>query len=164
MGVPDLSGMIGGMLSDPETLKNILNIASGLKNAGIFSQKEQEVKEDEKKEKISSYEDATTAYTEKNSSQRQEKAPRDWGVKEDTSDFKSSFSSSPLGLPPFSGKQRKEKGAKDQRSALLLALRPYLSKDRQEKIDGILQIFAFLELAEEFGGVLGGDRGRGGGN
>jgi hypothetical protein len=170
LNLPDLSGLIGNMLSDPETLKNVLNVASGLKNAGVFSSLSRAPEEKEPFEEA--YDKGEGAYTVKNGMSVKESP----GEKSEESAQKgrpASFSKpplAPLGLlsAPQKGGFEGSFAAKEKqcRRELLLALRPYLSKQRQEKLDSILQIFAFLELAESFGGLgsLGGvDRGREGG-
>ncbi|MBQ9469209.1 MAG: hypothetical protein IJU52_09405 [Clostridia bacterium] len=45
------------------------------------------------------------------------------------------------------------KGAPDDRKQLLKALRPYFSRERQEKLDAILKILDLLEAASVFGAL-----------
>ena len=167
VGLPDLSGLIGNMLSDPETLKTVLNVASGLKNSGVLSKLGQTASEKEEGRE-ESYGQGGKTYTVKKST-----AVKEEDQKRGEELFPEGFfeqaggraSASPLLPKSLSEKKGDDRLPSDQqrRRELLLALRPYLSRDRQQRLDGILQIFAFLELAEGFGKLGGFDRGREGG-
>lgn len=57
---------------------------------------------------------------------------------------------SPQEIPSLAPVKRKD-GVREDERRLLLALRPYLSQTRQEKIDFVLKILQLLELAGNLG-------------
>lgn len=170
LGLPDLSGMIGNMLSDPETLKNILNVAAGLKSAGLFDgasspfSSSNATKPPAPDGRGQAYGQADGAYTEERNKDVPERGD---GGQGSSGVARDDPAAPPLHMPPYPlptpALPQGQGGEMDDRRRLLLALRPYLSRERQEKMDSILQIFAFLELARRFGGLFGGERGREGG-
>ena len=111
---PDLSGVLGTILENPETLKSAMEIAAKLKSSGVADAFQTQSGE--------SYETREGAYSE----ERTAPVP----VKEGAADERT------------------------KRRQLLGALRPYMSRERQERIDTILKVLQLLELAEQLG-VIG---------
>ena len=172
MGVPDLSGMLGSLLSNPEALGSVLNMASSLKKSGLLDglmgsiNGEEQEKGSASQPKEQSYQAPNGAYNEQNNVQTAATPDSSGGARDAFETFgqQSHGVGSLPAVPLLSGGQAAhakeplkegsfDKG-KDQRSALLLALRPYLSKARQEKIDSMIKLLGLLDLAEQFGGLL----------
>ena len=103
-GSMDLSGAFAKLLENPEALKSALGIASALKDSGALEGLSKATGEE--------YKGGESAYNEENSHEKTQRAP-----------FVSSEerSSAPVG---DDGKRRKQ---------LLMALRPYMNAERQEK-------------------------------
>lgn len=171
MGVPDLSGMLGSLLSNPEALGSVLNMASSLKKSGLLdglmgsiSGEEQE-KERGSAPKEQSYQAPDDAYNEKNNTKTAACSNAFGDARDAFKPYEEPYgTTAPAAVPLLPGGQAEhvkksfpegtfDKG-KDQRRTLLLALRPYLSKARQEKIDSMIKLLGLLELAEQFGGLL----------
>ncbi len=133
--LPDLSAGIGKLLEDPEMLGKALSIATTLKKSGMLDglfgggQIEASETSQEPTRKISqTYSAPPDAYTEEDLSKdrpslpdQRQSADRGWGENN------------------------------RRRKALLLALRPYMSEERQERIDTVLRILELLDLANKLG-------------
>ncbi len=152
-GFPDLSGMIGGILSNPEALKGLMSMAAGLKNTGIFdglgtiSLEKKQMQEEE-------YSPDGKTYTENKKDEGRggyQHEPHE-GAGTQSEDGQTTNRSAP---PLFALPQpKKADGEGDRRRDLLLALRPYLCKERRERLDGILKILGLLEMAKQLGTAL----------
>ncbi len=141
--VPDLSAAIGKLLENPEALKSAMEMASNLKKSGFFDQfsanqktgEEKTEKKDEAEEQTSEkrnfpsflgeYRKDENAYTEKNNAENRTSTHGGDGYRAGSA----------------------------QRKQLLMALRPYMSRERQERIDTVLKILRLLELAEQLGAL-----------
>lgn len=121
-GSMDLSGAFAKLLENPEALKSALGIASALKDSGALEGLSKATGEE--------YKGGESAYNEENSHEKTQRAP--FVPSEERS-------SAPVG---DDGKRRKQ---------LLMALRPYMNTERQEKIDTMLRILQLLELASKLG-------------
>ena len=129
---PDMSALIGTLLSNPEALSGIMGI---LKNSGITLNKPEaadfvqkaEPKKDPETEAIAT---ATHLYSEENENYRYKDRERE--------------------------KQSRESGRKkpcrEDRERLLAALRPYLSSTRYDTLDEIIKFASILELFRKKGG------------
>lgn len=170
-GFPDLSGVIGNLLSNPEALSGVIGAVAGLKNAGLFeglssfspdaptpngSEKTggREEPQKESDEPVLSYRQGQGAYTEEDG-MNASKSPKTQSLP--PSLFPSIGGQSGSYFPPpasgFGGRREP-----DRRRDLLLALRPYLCAERQERLDGILKILGLLEMARHLGLGLGGEQ------
>lgn len=181
-GFPDLSGVIGGLLSNPEALRGVIGAVAGLKNSGLFqgispfspdgvegaqaSPQAENGSEERKPPAASSglspsemraeaYPGQSDAYTELNEQSTAESSASP-AFAFDEGRFSCSRGqsgrSAEFALPPFLPPRRE----KDRRRDLLLALRPYLCSERQERLDGILKILGLLEMAKHLGLGFGG--------
>ncbi len=121
-GSMDLSGALTKLLENPEALKSALGIASTLKDSGALGGLFKATGEE--------YKGKESAY---NGEKPNEKAQRTPSVPAEEK------SSAPA---DDGGKRRKQ---------LLMALRPYMNTERQEKIDTMLRILQLLELASNLG-------------
>ena len=107
---PDLSGVLGKLLENPDTLKSAMEIAAKLKSAGVADALKTQSGE--------SYGRSEEAYSEEKKS-----------------------------APPAVA----EADERAKRRQLLGALRPYMSRERQDRIDTVLKVLQLLELAEQLG-------------
>ena len=181
-GFPDLSGVIGGLLSNPEALQGVIGAVAGLKNAGLFqgispfspdggeeaqaplqSEARSEEREPPKapsglspsERTAGAYQGQSDAYTEpkEQSTAKSNAAP---AFAFDEGAFSGSRGqrgrSDEFALPSLFPPRRE----RDRRRDLLLALRPYLCSERQERLDGILKILGLLEMAKHLGLGFGG--------
>lgn len=134
----DLSSALGKLLDDPEALKSAMKLASELKNSGalsgLFGEKNEKNEKNEYKENEEEYRREESAYTERKEEKAGEKPQRD--------DFRYENAEG-------SGTHRENRDA--DRRELLRALRPYMSRERQERIDTVLRILSLLETAEKLG-------------
>ncbi len=132
---PDISGIISRLTEDPEMLGKVMGLASSL--AGSIPQ-------DNK---------PNTASQEQNN-----EAPLSENNGEQKPGFDPGMLTALLGnLGNFGGSgssDKKESVSRsgDSRTALLMALKPYMSEDRAEKIDMMLKA---MKLADIAGGLLG---------
>ena len=143
---PDISGAISKLLEDPQALQRAMAIAESLKSSGILdgimasggpaeekSPKEEKISDSKTPVTLpqpfsDAYEQEGAAYNEINSREEQ-------------------TLSGQISLP-----QKGQKEA-EQRRQLLLALRPYMSRERQERIDHVLKIMRLLDLAGQLGNL-----------
>ena len=127
---PDLSGIISKLTEDPETLGRVMNLASSLMGNIPTDNKEAPPAEN-------------TA------------APQTEGQIPafDPAMLASVLGSlgSPGGKPADGNKENANKSG-DSRTALLLALKPYMSPERAEKVDMMIKA---MKLADIAGGLLG---------
>ena len=135
---PDLTGLISSLLSSPESLSKLSGIISKYTNSenGVNSPPSEHLGEfvddnDTTNANINA-EPPTSSPTEENSSNA--------GNRLDLSKIASIFSSN------SSGKSQKNK----EQTALLLAIRPYLSPRRQELIDSFIKISQLGEILQKF--------------
>ncbi len=126
---PDLSAMINKLTEDPETLGKIMNMASSI--MGNMNNNDSSPSPSEDSSKIADESSTKTS------------ANADSGE-----NLNLNLDFLPTLLNGLGGKQ---KG--DSRAALLLALKPYMSNQRAEKIDMMVKAMKLADLA---GGFLGG--------
>ena len=173
-GFPDLSGMIGNLLSNPEVLQGAVQAVAGLKNAGLLNglssllfdapdenhdpNPQPPLKKEEDASSFRTYGANGEAYT-KASAEQSPQLPR---AHFDDAPFSFKEEARGQGAPQRSGAGTLSflpaaKREPDRRRDLLMALRPYLCAERQERLDGILKIFYLLEAARQLGqGFSGG--------
>ena len=133
---PDISSLIGTLLSNPEALSGIMSV---LKNSGITPNKPEETDFIPKEEPRESTADA-----------KEVSAFPIYDEKEDRSD--------PIDDTPQDEKRAEKrryntkKPSREDRERLLSALRPYLSKSRYDTLDEIIRFASILELFRKKGG------------
>ena len=126
---PDMSALLGTLLSNPEALSGIMSV---LKNSGISPNKPEKADFIVKDAKMNESEAASIqpVYEE----EKKDFEKDDVANNEEKSEYK-----------------RKRPG-KEDRERLLIALRPYLSKSRYDALDEIIKIAGILELFHKKGG------------
>lgn len=140
---PDLSGVLGKLLENPEALKSAMAIASNLKKSGFLdgltaSESGTGEKNNEKSGSEGQMVDRQLPPVLSGEYRNNENA---YTEQKDAGDRFSKRSSD--------GGRRQSESA--HRKQLLMALRPYMSRERQERIDMILKILRLLELADQLG-------------
>ena len=136
--MPDLSGLLGALLSNPSALATVINLFSGL-----GGQKEAPCASEEVPCPPPCPEDCPPPHPD-------EKAcglPHPPPCREEC-DGKPPPPCPPCPLP-------RKKRRCDERRALLFALRPFLSEGRQGALDSILSVLEILELFEKKNGGCG---------
>ena len=133
---PDMSALIGTLLSNPEALSGIMSL---LKNSGIslnkpeaadFIPKEDPPKTDTDVKEVAvrpSHNEKDDRFEDRDEDRHEEKRQKNFGY------------------------NRKKPGRED-RERLLIALRPYLSKSRYDTLDEIIKFASILELFRKKGG------------
>ena len=134
-GEGDLQGALGQLLSNPEALGEAMKIASSLKASGVLDGLLGGTTPGGKREKDGpapapdAYEKTSGAYGQASGAyteeQHGEKPP-----------------------PGASG------GENERRRKLLEALRPYLSDERRQMLDGAVKILRLLEVAQGLNGIF----------
>ncbi|MHB1151874.1 MAG: hypothetical protein ACYCWE_05395 [Eubacteriales bacterium] len=134
----DLNDVLGRVLQNPEALSSIMKLAQGLRNNS------------EQNSAPAPQQNQTTQQTQAPSRPPQEQdmlPPEDRNIKpaENTQDTPDVPAGNILGM---AGPQLSRLFNHDEnRSRLLVALKPYLGKNRREKVDSIMNILQLMELA-----------------
>ena len=134
----DLSSMLQKLLSDPQMLGRAMEMAGKLKDSGLLDGAiaraggSEDVRAGASASDVGAYRRREDAYIE--------------------DDGKSKAA----GRTPLGGMQDALRGGSEdvaakQRKELLTAIRPFLGRERQERIDGILKILQLLELLKTAG-------------
>lgn len=128
---PDLSGIISKLTEDPETLGKVMNLASSL---------------------MGNMQADTSESTQTSTSPPENN--HESSSENQASAFDPTMLASLLGGLGATAGNKKDNGGKsgDSRTALLLALKPYMSEERAEKIDMMIKA---MKLANIAGGLLG---------
>lgn len=153
----DLSGVLGKLLENPEALQSAMAIASSLKNSGALDgilngSAEKSTLSDRPSENAVRSNDndpsgSSTGRSDSSAEATEQKEELAYKAEKSTYNKGASPALSPLS----ESKEGNKEGQSGQRRQLLLALRPYMSRERQEKIDTILRILQLLELAGQLG-------------
>lgn len=124
--------MLGRVLQNPDALSSIMKIAQGLRNGG----------------------DQKTAPPQQSREPQQQvqDEPQDTEQNDREENAQESNDISNVNLLNSFGPQLSRLFKHDEnRSHLLVALKPYLGKNRREKVDSILNILQLMELADSSG-------------
>lgn len=127
----DMSTLISGMLSDPEMLSRAMNIAKGLASSGVLSS-------------LLSQGDKGSGKGECHDNPSESAS---------CSDEKGALLRSGCGGSAGDGldKGERRKPGNAERTALLHALKPYVSEDKREKIELIIKLMSVLDAAHGIG-------------
>ena len=133
-GNADFSSVLQKLLEDPDMLTRAMETAGKLKDSGLLdgllpSDGKTETPRDTEAPASS----AQGAYARRESAYIEDKSGKDR-----------------LPVPGNAASDEEARKAK-QRKELLSAVRPFMSRERQERIDGILKILQLLELMQQFG-------------
>ncbi len=131
----DLNDVLGRVLQNPEALSSIMKLAQGLRNNGEQNsapapQQNQTTQQPQPQQPMQT-------------SQEQDMLPpedRDIQPRESTPDVPVGNFRDAAGLSRLFNHD-------ENRSKLLFALKPYLGKNRREKVDSIMNILQLMELA-----------------
>lgn len=146
------SDAVGRLLSDPEALRKALALAAELKNSGALDGILPKAGKNEGTASAE-YGSGEDAYIleEKTDGERSGSGQRD-GRSAGRNDGAERTNAAKRSEAPDA-----DEGAggnrRAQRAELLLAMKPYLSKERQEKVDLILRVLKLLETAEQLGAI-----------
>ncbi len=148
---PDITSMLGSLLSDPQMLSNVIGMASTLKESGLFdtllgnlgntdSEKDDEIIEERSNSDDSGISDRDDPdYTE----DRDEKG-------NSNNDNNNSNNEENRKRSKPQGGFFERNSADRNRIALISALKPYLSREKCEKADMLLTILGILSSMSAF--------------
>lgn len=169
----DLQGLLGGILSNPDALQKMLSVVSGLKESGalesllpllrgsITESENENGDSGEKKERLS--ENDAEGQNEEGSGKAADGSSalpllasllsdkrNDGGAASDKAQKEEHSKQNEKNGEKESDKEHTGNRYHDHRR-LLQALRPYLGAQRQERIDFILKLLQYMELAGKIG-------------
>ncbi len=125
----NINGMVQGLLENPQMMQSIMGLLGNLKESPPSAEKNVSDTEDVKEQNNSS-----------------ENSERDMSsllsLLGNTSSNKENSKE---------GRETNNRPCPSDRKALLLALKPFLGKERRDKIDFILNVLSLLDVAESLG-------------
>lgn len=138
---PDITSMLGSLLSDPQMLSKVIGMASTLKESGLFDALAGKG-DDSDNEKDYVKEDEIT-----DSEASDDKRPDDRGGDDDKGNPDNGEGS---GKSKAQGGFFEKNSAERNRIALISALKPYLSQEKREKAEMLLTILGILGSVSAF--------------